>query len=325
MPFKPNNLDSRVSDVFSRRAQGRVGIELEVEGVFPDSAYGMRFWTCKEEGSLRNGVEFVLKKPMTQLDLPLQELESVLKDSRVKKTIRCSTHIHVNVCSLTLREVYQAAFAWFLLEELIVQTQGPLRMGNLFCLRMSDADALADLLRASILDKVYFHNFSAQTCKYAALNMNAVSRFGSLEFRFLRPLDPAQIAVWADVLDRIVSVGSKTDTRELLAGLERESTEKFLSRFFTPTQITMFCQHLPSFATEELLNENFDRVKDLADTLYRTKKKYFQIPVEYLDDDLEGSPYRIAPTPSPQLVINIDDAVEEWVSLDEDFDDFDED
>jgi hypothetical protein len=112
----------------------------------------------------------------------------------------------VNVSDLTLNQILAAIVGYWLIETPLVDTQGPTRVGNLFCLRVSDADYIVnDLINSLESSFPLLDNNLSDNVKYAALNLNTVRRFGSLEFRFCKgTTDPKEIQQWAEFLYNMV-------------------------------------------------------------------------------------------------------------------------
>lgn len=276
-------LDTRVRP---RRKSGDVGIELEVEGTMQFGDDIGRYWDVKDEGSLRNGYEFVLKQPVELTNLPeaLGHLKQTLDRSDIQHSIRCSTHVHVNVSHMTNRQIYQALGYYFLVEDLLVRTQGPLRMGNLFCLRMSDAESISHDLIRSIRTGSGFGSFSMDSHKYAAVNIAAVRKFGSVEFRFLRPLDTDKISMWSNLLYRMVDRAADIPLTRPLSLLESQQYREVLELVFTPSEIAMLIgQDGPPW--QMLLEINAEYVFDMMKAM--EEKKKFQMPTGTYEEDVE--------------------------------------
>ena len=201
---------------FARTPLGDIGIEIEAEGPHgganPASKWqhnriqanrNPKYWITKEDHSLRNGVEYVTTTavPLSELDACLAEFAEFSKDTKYRtESIRTSVHYHINVGDLTLNQVLAAIVGYWLLETPLVGTQPAYRIGNLHCLRVSDADFLVNDL-CSALEKEavpLVEGFLGDNVKYAALNLNTVYRFGSLEFRFnAGSTDIKEIGEWA--------------------------------------------------------------------------------------------------------------------------------
>jgi hypothetical protein len=202
---------------------GDLGIEIEAEGtktgmnpvVYWDKNRvkrdaPMRYWQAKGDNSLRNGLEYVtmMAVPIEKLHEAMDEWVTTTQGTRFRHdSIRTSVHYHVNVSHLTPIEILTAVMGWWLLETPVVDLQGPTRVGNLFCLRVSDAEHLVNDLLASIEHDplpLLGQNLN-DNVKYAALNLNAIRRFGSLEFRFNRgTTDPHEIERWGKFLHGMV-------------------------------------------------------------------------------------------------------------------------
>src|SRR5690606_25615934 len=149
---KNSILDTKLRDHGWGNSKGDIGLEIEVEGslkAIADVHAQPKYWTSKQEGSLRGGVEYVLYSPVPMKELPdaLDEIGKVFEQCpKIVRSIRCSTHMHVNVSDLTIQQIYNVIGYYYLIEDILVNTQGPVRKGNLFCLRMSDAEFLAEAL-----------------------------------------------------------------------------------------------------------------------------------------------------------------------------------
>lgn len=282
----------RSSDWLSERAiprgkAGEVGIELELEGNFEFQSDLTDFWNAKEEHSLRGGYEFVLRKPieLVDLDRALSDLEKTLEKSQIHPTIRCSTHIHVNVSKMSHRQIYNAVGYYFLLEDLLVQTQGPLRIGNLFCLRMSDAETIAHDLSESVRRQTGFGQFSMDSHKYGAVNLAAVRKFGSLEFRFFRPLKTPQIAFWSRLLHRMIRNAADIPLSRPIDLLEKDRYTDVLRLCLLDEEIDILTQGV---VWQPLLETNFEAISDLAKALEKPRK--YEIPMHIVEalDDFEG-------------------------------------
>lgn len=241
--------DTKVSAFgFHQTMTGDIGIEIEAEGtktgVNPmtpwvknreDQGKPPKYWMAKGDNSLRNGVEYVTNGPvpLDKLSDAMDEWATYSKGTRYRHdTIRTSVHYHVNVQHLTLRQIVTVIMGWWLLETPIVDLQGPTRVGNLFCLRVSDAEHLVmDVLNSLEMDNPpLLGQHMGDNVKYAALNINAVRRFGSLEFRFNRgTTDPAEIEKWGRALHQLVHSFAKLgSTERLIELIEKDGPDSLL-------------------------------------------------------------------------------------------------
>lgn len=192
---------------------GLVGIEIEVEGkglpgVRQNRALAL--WTSKGDGSLRGeAVEYVLKRPIKADEVKEQlELLSKYFEKRGAYFIdsdRCGIHVHLNCIDEGYEDVLKFLVAYFCLENILTRYCGEGRDNNLFCLRASDAGALIAMLSLSIKEGS-FRYVMGDNNRYSAINIGALHKFGSLEFRALKTpiknhnLDVDRIYKWVDTL-----------------------------------------------------------------------------------------------------------------------------
>lgn len=254
-----------------KNVQGDIGIELEIEGsgLVPAGGPECKYWFGKPESSLRDGFEYVLAKPIRLDKLPdaCNELKGLLgKASKLRRSIRCSTHFHINVLPLTIEQLYNFYVYYYLVEDFLVGTQGPLRVGNLFCLRMSDAEGVAQRLVDSIERREMIFHFSKNENKYGALNLAAPAIFGSVEFRFFRPMTIlAEMEWWARLLYRLVRVAADIPMEVSLDTLENQGSDALLKLVFTKDDIDELkaaaaIHGMTGGYLEESFKNNFDMV-----------------------------------------------------------------
>jgi len=189
------------------KGKREVGIEIEMEGRGLDLG-AINYWDITRDGSLRGeAVEYVLKQPSlrnrfkSRLDYLQRELKK--NESRLEPSDRCGVHIHVNCQHMQVEEVFRFITLYYIFENLLVAWCGEDREGNLFCLRATDAEFLIpSIIRCK--KQHSFRNVSNDTFRYAALNLSALSKYGSLEFRAMRsPEDFSSIETWANLLLRL--------------------------------------------------------------------------------------------------------------------------
>lgn len=190
----------RVIDVGERE----VGIEIEMEGenLIPSP---LSYWRITGDGSLRGGgVEYVLKQPILRKSVGprLGYLHRKLLENNAQliPSDRCGVHIHINVQQLEHEQVMKFILTYLLLEDVLVHWCGDSREGNLFCLRLRDAEypvlGLIQAQRQGTLKWLQVDDY-----RYASLNLSSLSKYGSLEFRALStPQDIRNIKQWADIL-----------------------------------------------------------------------------------------------------------------------------
>lgn len=186
---------------------GLIGLEIEVEGKSLFST-PIKYWGVHNDGSLRDtdgqpGVEYVLKEPLdppeVKASLTYLENRLIASESQVADSYRTSVHVHINVQDLTLKQLYNFILLYLIFEELLVDWSGPDRAGNLFCLRAKDSDFFIQMLE-DVLKTGTFKSWK-EDLRYSACNVNAVIKFGSLEFRSMRgTVDKDLIMCWINML-----------------------------------------------------------------------------------------------------------------------------
>lgn len=221
-----------IRDIFRKnRTTGLIGIEIEVEGDrLPEEIAG---WRKEHDGSLRGeSAEFVLPKPIAR-DKVEKALEAVTKAYKANRTNvlpsnRTSIHIHLNVQEFTATQVFNFAAIYAILEKPLIDFCGPQRVGNLFCLRFCDADYLADALVHSVTE-ARLHELGRDNLRYAAFNVAALAKYGSLEFRALRGTkDMSVIGNWIDILLAIRDAALEYDNpRQVVEALSMNGEMEF--------------------------------------------------------------------------------------------------
>lgn len=198
-----------VSEVFPRAKPkaGDVGIEIEVEGIkenVPALTPALtELWATKPDLTLRGGfgMEFVSREALYLNNAFDKRIGAICDHIHmvpiVEDSPNTSIHIHHNRTHKTLMGCLNGAAAWWLLENLLVSYCGPEREGNMFCLRLCDAEAIIPRLTTSCERFRLFYDLN-DTYRYAALNLKALNEFGSIEIRSMRGVvATAPICEWA--------------------------------------------------------------------------------------------------------------------------------
>jgi hypothetical protein len=232
-----------MSKIYEKRGKpapeypGTFGIEIECEGenLTPvDSQY----WRTEDDGSLRgefphSRCEYVLKKPLNFKSAVLA-VKHLLNCQRVdvafKFSFRTSVHIHVNVSELEWEEYLAFCYTWLLCEAPLMDFCGNSRKANRFCLRAEDSEGVVDVVLRLINDGgLGFIN--ENDVRYAALNVGATAKYGSLEFRGMRgTVDEAVLSQWMTTLGNMREFIKGKTIRKVYEEINELGNEAFLAK-----------------------------------------------------------------------------------------------
>lgn len=215
-----------------------IGIEVEMEG--PGVLGGkvnapLGYWRKDKDGSLRGeSCEYVLAKPVLRHDVPkaLLQLRKYLLDNmaQVNDSDRCGVHVHLNFQKEEVSKVLNVIMLYLVFEDLLVRYCGESREGNLFCLRARDAESmLLELYQCKVNGRLSYLQHDAY--RYASLNVSAIQKYGSLEFRSLKtPKDVTKIEPWVNMLLCIKDYGLNKieDSASIVENLSRNGEIPFL-------------------------------------------------------------------------------------------------
>ena len=210
-----------------------VGIEIEMEGDYlPPNVPG---WVSKGDGSLRgNALEYVFDGP-TNREEARERVKNLYKrfyssDYSVNPSDRCGVHVHLNVNDIEVEKVFNNITLFLMLEDVLMRWCGDNREGNLFCLRARDAEYIIyELVQAKkTLDFKKINH--SESVKYANLNLAAMQRYGSLEYRGLEtPEKVDNILIWLDTLLKIKDYSMKIkDIKNTVNKVCKIGPKKFL-------------------------------------------------------------------------------------------------
>lgn len=222
----------------STYTKGEVGLEIECEGRrLPQPE---RYWDTTRDDSLRDGLEYVLKKPLSLVDAKealkyfgkqCEENNTLLRDS-----IRTAVHVHINVQDMTIPQLFNFVTLYLIFEGVLMKQAGRGRDGNLFCLKANDAEYLPAYI-VSVLQSGDFRRFDNDDIRYASMNLKALTTYGSLEFRGLKtPHGNGNMRVVYDWVETLICLRdaamSFTDPVDVMSGFSNASYDNFLAKIF---------------------------------------------------------------------------------------------
>lgn len=241
----------------------KVGIEVELEASHPIPYAGVRkerlpklSWSGYHDGSLRNfGAEFISDPLPYQkrgdvkahcvdlMEFITKQMNAAYKNSWKfeQDCPRTSIHVHWNAKQYTPQQVYSCCTAWWLLENLMVKYCGDDREGNLFCLRIKDAEMIGYYVDREIRNPLYaLQQYNKETVKYAALNLATLRSPGTLEVRCMRGLlNPNEISDWVDIVASIFMNAATMTPTEIIDLVEEKGVDNFLMKML-PHHYTTF-------------------------------------------------------------------------------------
>lgn len=230
-------VDKLVSEVNGQNGyDDHVGIEIEMETpkALHDNPDNER-WRMEHDGSLRgHGYEFVFRKPLKP-----RIAEQVVKvffnklPLKVLNTGRAGVHAHINVSDLTIKQMVNMATLYLITEDLLTNWCGEFRKGNLFCLRMRDAEFIVDQFNRALEDEDLGH-LHTDKIRYASLNFKALPQYGSLEFRAC-PSDgnPETVNQWIRFLMKLKDAARNIDNPiQIIADVSHQSPEVYIKELF---------------------------------------------------------------------------------------------
>jgi len=206
------------------------GLEIELEGLggehwteFSEKLPKLEGWRTVEDGSLRDGVEFVSNgpRPYSVLRDDLQHLSGTFTKLGFTPvfSFRTSLHVHMNAMHLSWRDVLKIYILYIIFERHLMEMGGAERQGNVHCLGAELAqrtiDDLREALQADIkvggfnrygdpINTSFAHEVAAVTDRgrrYAAFNFASLPTHGTIEFRNHRgTADTDTVMAWVDTL-----------------------------------------------------------------------------------------------------------------------------
>lgn len=256
-----------------KRHDGDFGLEIETETLEPYKVPTMAFWETHADGSLRHhGIEYVLKQPLKfGPDLEAAYTEFADKTGKfpfIEDSITTSVHVHMNILNENFVTLGNIFTVYALVEQILIEFSGPSRKSNLFCLGMADAEETYKGIKTILKgfsEKYYavVQQFDRDNSKYSALNLAAMSMFGSLEFRSFRgTADVGIIRRWVGILHEMLEYCRKDITpHDIIRDFKNKGSE-ILQDIFGEYRRELRCKN-----EEKMLEDNFWYAAQIAYSL----------------------------------------------------------
>lgn len=188
-----------------------VGLEIEIE------AYSRRqinnlldtsdFWTEKEDHSLRNGTELVLASPLMGIELRTAIAQFFQQVTNYSTGPRTSVHVHINMRQEedTLEVLRNLCMLYYIYEDAFFQMSDPDRKWCSYCHPFEECppEPLVCILRGETVDEILnmFERTQSNSARYYGLNLYALLRYGTVEFRHMSGTrDEAHVLRWINLI-----------------------------------------------------------------------------------------------------------------------------
>lgn len=189
------------------RSEGSYGVEIETEGEDLPRRVG-NDWRVEHDGSLKlGGLEYVFAKPQSLEGTKklLDKFKAVCDGlgTKLNPSFRAGVHTHLNIQSYTPLELMTLVTTYYVLEDFFVHWAGKERVGNHFCLRVVDAEAVIQKV-VEACERRDWRLLNTEDIRYASLNLTSMFKYGSIEFRAMRsPQDIDLVYRWVELIDQL--------------------------------------------------------------------------------------------------------------------------
>jgi hypothetical protein len=222
------------------------GVEMELEPVGQAtsglrsriaSAYNGTLLRIADDGSLRNGVELTFAEPLLGTDAvnAIDEMYNIRNNWNLGGSIRTSTHVHVNYTDVddTVRVIQRTGLVYLLIEKALAMAAGEHREWNTFCQptyfvtpsqEIQFYNMVASATPSDMIDRI---SQVSRDTRYLGMNLGALFKYGTIEYRMLGTVDRSQLFLWINTLLDIKRVAlDESITDEQL--LSHETLEGFV-------------------------------------------------------------------------------------------------
>ncbi len=243
-----------------------IGIEIEAENVpgsmLPDSAFP--YWERKRDGSLRNGNEYVLVAPLKG-DTLAKAIAELYQDAVFTRTATGSTHIHIDMLEeTTTHETIKALVLMiYALEGALFSMVGVGREWCGFTNRLTSApdEVLGAVLNSSeeteYRELINMCNNAHTIGRYYGLNLQALQKFGSVEFRYFPTATSiAELVDWIQLVLSFKKAAMEVGTSDELVRIfnNEDLYQRFINTHFSEWAEKIF-NTVPYFIASALLKK----------------------------------------------------------------------
>lgn len=238
------------------------GVELELEDLsaLPELAD----WVIKQDGSLRNGYEYILARPLGGAAL-LKAIDTFYKAGlKYTNGPRTSTHVHVTAGDMTVDNLRSMIILMYTIEDALFNVIGETRKwaGYAMPLREMEPARLRSILSSEDNEELFGAiSPNRNQERYYGLNL-CVRKHGTVEFRYF-PGGPTrdELEGWIDLIHAVkrAAIGNSTESLLNIA----DGPESLLA-FLRAVLPAAWYLRLLQMTTAEDLYTNYTEVTTLA-------------------------------------------------------------
>lgn len=257
------------------------GIEWEIERGFSLRDSPLSYYIqMKSDDSLRNlGVEYTACSKGRSLEWLIHKMDDMRKAYGGDFGERTSTHVHVNAHNMTPFDVYNFVLLAVVLEDFLYTFTNAARKEDVYCvpLKYSIFPQTLGKVRDHIMNgwrkyktrttttpsedesRSLVHAMSQLTdmwSKYTGVNFQALSHFGTVEFRHLHgTTDPQVIIPWLNVIGKMKLYAMKRTVEEMEKEISELNTNSEYERFLRNVFGTALLQYFATSNIRQILED----------------------------------------------------------------------
>ena len=208
-----------------------VGIEIEVENVSRHGCQVYGVWQVHNDGSLRDsGFEYVTV-PISgwRIHFALNQFFSTMAED-IRFSPRTSIHVHLNALDMKPKQIGGLLCTYLPFEQLLYRFAGASRQYNNFCVPLMDVQGFKNLLEMFTGPRFELPNLPNH--RYMGLNLDAVRKYGTLEFRHMGGTnDKLKICRWINLIFCLKRYAMSNTYEEIVNRIQRLNSDSSYMMF----------------------------------------------------------------------------------------------
>jgi hypothetical protein len=259
----------------------QIGMEFEYEGV-KDPEFILTstdpyaaLWVLHNDDSLKDyGAEYTFRDPLFGKDASnaIDWLMAEAVSRKFKCTKRAGIHVHLDVRDLEVPQLIGLIILYTIVEPILYRWIGENRENSIFCVPFYKADeSLLDacgIISNAVADQKNNTHTAIETSKaferYAGLNLQALAKFGSIEFRHMRTThDKDRVINWINMIMSLKAATFKLPTSDgaIVQFAKGLTANQFLDYIFGPK---LTAELWTPFSDQEVHQIGIATARDLA-------------------------------------------------------------